>query len=198
MYEANMAMHECDVMINIGARFDDRVTGRLDAFAPNSKKIHIDIDPSNINKTIKIDVPIIGDIETVMNQIFSSWQRYRAFIKEEVPDEGLKGKTDYDYYQGFDFGLSWEIKLIKSSLHRNINPSNGISIWSLVNFERNKFIEGLVTDGDLRRGRKFLSKKNKLQDFMTKKPFVVNENMSAEKALNIMNEKKIKSLLIVS
>ena len=74
MYEANMAMHECDVMINIGARFDDRVTGRLDAFAPNSKKIHIDIDPSNINKTIKIDVPIIGDIETVMNQIFSSWK----------------------------------------------------------------------------------------------------------------------------
>ena len=74
MYEANMAMHECDVMINIGARFDDRVTGRLDAFAPNSKKIHIDIDPSNINKTIKIDVPIIGDIESVMNQIFSSWK----------------------------------------------------------------------------------------------------------------------------
>jgi arabinose-5-phosphate isomerase len=63
---------------------------------------------------------------------------------------------------------------------------------------KNKFIEGLVTDGDLRRGRKFLSKKNKLQDFMTKKPFVVNENMSAEKALNIMNEKKITSLLIVS
>ncbi len=56
----------------------------------------------------------------------------------------------------------------------------------------------MVTDGDLRRGRKFLSKKNKLQDFMTKKPFVVNENMSAEKALNIMNEKKITSLLIVS
>ena len=74
MYEANMAMHECDVMINIGARFDDRVTGRLDAFAPNSKKIHIDIDPSNINKTIKIDVHIIGDIQTVMNQIFSSWK----------------------------------------------------------------------------------------------------------------------------
>jgi acetolactate synthase-1/2/3 large subunit len=75
MYEANMAMHDCDLLINIGARFDDRVTGRLDAFSPNSKKIHIDIDASNINKTIKIDVPIIGDIKLVMNQIFNSWQK---------------------------------------------------------------------------------------------------------------------------
>ena len=63
MYEANLAMHECDVMINIGARFDDRVTGRLDAFSPNSKKIHIDIDASNINKNIKVDVPIVGDVK---------------------------------------------------------------------------------------------------------------------------------------
>ena len=53
MYEANLAMHDCDVMINIGARFDDRVTGRLDAFSPNSKKIHIDIDTSNIKKILK-------------------------------------------------------------------------------------------------------------------------------------------------
>ena len=75
MYEANMAMHDCDLMINIGARFDDRVTGRLDAFSPNSKKIHIDIDASNINKTIKIDVPVVGDIETVMTQITNSWHK---------------------------------------------------------------------------------------------------------------------------
>ena len=83
MYEANMAMHECDVMINIGARFDDRVTGRLDAFSPNSKKIHIDIDASNINKTIKIDVPIIGDIESVMNQLFNSWKKNNYSSKKE-------------------------------------------------------------------------------------------------------------------
>ena len=75
MYEANMAMHDCDLLINIGARFDDRVTGRLDAFSPNSKKIHIDIDASNINKTIKIDVPIVGDIKSVMIQIFNSWEK---------------------------------------------------------------------------------------------------------------------------
>jgi acetolactate synthase-1/2/3 large subunit len=73
MYEANLAMHDCDVMINIGARFDDRVTGRLDAFSPNSKKIHIDIDASNINKTIKVDVPVVGDVETIMLQIIDIW-----------------------------------------------------------------------------------------------------------------------------
>ena len=52
-YEANLAMHNCDLLINVGARFDDRVTGRLDAFSPNSKKIHIDIDPSSINKIVQ-------------------------------------------------------------------------------------------------------------------------------------------------
>ena len=60
-YEANLAMHDCDVMISVGARFDDRVTGRLNAFSPGSKKIHIDIDPSSINKNVRVDVPIIGD-----------------------------------------------------------------------------------------------------------------------------------------
>ena len=60
-YEANWAMHDCDVMINIGARFDDRITGRLDAFSPGSKKIHVDIDPSSINKNVKVDIGIIGD-----------------------------------------------------------------------------------------------------------------------------------------
>jgi acetolactate synthase-1/2/3 large subunit len=53
-YEANMAMHDCDLMINIGARFDDRITGRIDAFSPGSKKIHIDIDPSSINKIVRV------------------------------------------------------------------------------------------------------------------------------------------------
>src|SRR5690606_32430721 len=60
-YEANWAMHDCDVMVCIGARFDDRVTGRLNAFAPNSKKIHIDIDPSSINKNVRADIGIVAD-----------------------------------------------------------------------------------------------------------------------------------------
>ena len=68
-YEANMAMHDCDLMINIGARFDDRITGRLNAFSPHSKKIHIDIDPSSINKNVPVDVPIIGDIARVLEEM---------------------------------------------------------------------------------------------------------------------------------
>jgi len=66
-YEANNAMHDCDLMINIGARFDDRITGKLDEFSPKSKKVHIDIDPSSINKNVKVDLPIVGDIEDVIS-----------------------------------------------------------------------------------------------------------------------------------
>ncbi len=84
MYEANMAMHECDVMINIGARFDDRVTGRLDAFSPNSKKIHVDIDASNINKTINVDVPIIGDVKQVVEQMISVWKHKKYKLDQEA------------------------------------------------------------------------------------------------------------------
>jgi acetolactate synthase-1/2/3 large subunit len=73
-YEANMAMHGCDVMVCIGARFDDRVTGRLDAFSPNSKKIHIDIDPSSINKNVRVDVPIIGDVAHVLEDMIRVWK----------------------------------------------------------------------------------------------------------------------------
>jgi len=68
-YEANLAMHDCDLMINIGARFDDRITGRVDAFSPNSRKIHVDIDPSSINKVIAVDVPIIGDSARVLAEM---------------------------------------------------------------------------------------------------------------------------------
>ncbi len=71
-YEANMAMHGCDVMLCVGARFDDRITGRTDAFSPGSKKIHIDIDPSSINKNIRVDVPIIGDAENVLTALLGA------------------------------------------------------------------------------------------------------------------------------
>ena len=73
-YEANMAMHGCDVMINIGARFDDRITGRTDAFSPGSAKIHVDADPSSINKNIKVDVPIVGDCAYVLEDMLRVWK----------------------------------------------------------------------------------------------------------------------------
>ncbi|MGL4261257.1 MAG: thiamine pyrophosphate-binding protein, partial [Afipia sp.] len=73
-YEANIAMHDCDVMINIGARFDDRITGRIDAFSPASKKIHIDIDPSSINKNVRVDLPIVGDAGHVLEEMIRVWK----------------------------------------------------------------------------------------------------------------------------
>ena len=74
LYEANMAMHDCDLMICIGARFDDRITGRVDAFSPNSIKAHVDIDPSSINKVIKADIPIVGDVGHVLEDLLNVWK----------------------------------------------------------------------------------------------------------------------------
>jgi len=73
-YEANHAMHDCDVMLNIGARFDDRVTGRINAFSPGSRKIHADIDPSSINKNVLVDVPIVGDAALVLEALLAAWK----------------------------------------------------------------------------------------------------------------------------
>jgi acetolactate synthase I/II/III large subunit len=73
-YEANLAMHDADLIVAVGSRFDDRVTGRLDAFAPNAKKIHIDIDPSSINKTVMVDLPIVGDVGTILDQMLRTWK----------------------------------------------------------------------------------------------------------------------------
>ena len=77
-YEANMAMNKADLMVCIGARFDDRVTGRLDAFAPNSTKIHIDIDRASFNKTVAVDLPILGDCALVLEQLLAAWGDRKA------------------------------------------------------------------------------------------------------------------------
>jgi acetolactate synthase-1/2/3 large subunit len=68
-FEANNAMHDCDLMINIGARFDDRITGKIDEFSPKSKKIHIDIDPSSINKNIAVDLALVGDVKIILEKL---------------------------------------------------------------------------------------------------------------------------------
>ena len=74
LYEANMAMHDCDLMICVGARFDDRITGRIDAFSPGSRKAHIDIDPSSINKVVHADLPILGDVGHVLEDLLRIWK----------------------------------------------------------------------------------------------------------------------------
>jgi len=78
-YEANNAMHDCDLMINVGARFDDRITGKIDEFSPKSKKIHIDIDPSSINKNVNVDLALVGDVKFVLEKIVS-------VVKQKHPD----------------------------------------------------------------------------------------------------------------
>jgi acetolactate synthase-1/2/3 large subunit len=83
-YEANLAMHGCDVMICVGARFDDRVTGRINAFAPNAKKIHIDIDPSSINKNVVVDIPIIGDVAYVLEDLIKVWKAKQCHVDEKA------------------------------------------------------------------------------------------------------------------
>ncbi|MFG1426512.1 acetolactate synthase 3 large subunit [Roseixanthobacter glucoisosaccharinicivorans] len=107
-YEANMAMHGCDVMVCIGARFDDRITGRLDAFSPNSKKIHIDIDPSSINKNVKVDLPIVGDCTKVLEALVAEWKAKDKQIERDALDlwwkqiDRWRGRNSLAYRQGAD------------------------------------------------------------------------------------------------
>ncbi len=98
-YEANNTMHDCDLLICIGARFDDRVTGRLDAFSPGSKKIHVDIDPSSINKVVRVDLPIIADCANTLNAMLDEWGTTAA---PDISDwktqiESWKARKCFDY-----------------------------------------------------------------------------------------------------
>ncbi|MCC0055710.1 MAG: acetolactate synthase 3 large subunit [Rhodobiaceae bacterium] len=102
-YEANMAMHDCDVMVCVGARFDDRITGRIDAFAPNAKKIHIDIDPSSINKNVRVDIPIIGDVGHVLEDMVRLWRASAPQRDKKAHDDwwgkirGWRGRNSLAY-----------------------------------------------------------------------------------------------------
>jgi acetolactate synthase-1/2/3 large subunit len=103
LYEANLAMHGCDLMINLGARFDDRITGRLADFSPRSTKVHVDIDASSINKVIRVDLPILGDVGHVLEDLLKVWKsRGRRLNKPGLAKwwgqiEGWKAKKCLDY-----------------------------------------------------------------------------------------------------
>ncbi|MFO1176671.1 MAG: acetolactate synthase 3 large subunit [Paracoccaceae bacterium] len=83
LYEANLAMHDCDLMVNIGARFDDRITGRIADFSPHSRKVHIDIDPSSINKVIHVELPIVGDVAHVLEDLLNVWKARGRKVNKE-------------------------------------------------------------------------------------------------------------------
>ena len=109
-YEANNAMHDCDLMINIGARFDDRITGKIDEFSPKSKKIHIDIDPSSINKNVNVDLAIIGDVKLVLEKIISS-------IIEKYPNFSESSKQEiYSWWKTIE---NWRKKKSLGFLNSN-------------------------------------------------------------------------------
>ena len=100
-YEANNAMHDCDLLINIGARFDDRITGKIDEFSPKSKKVHIDIDPSSINKIIKVDLSIVGDVNEVI----------KATIKKiNKKQNGLKNSNKQKISKWWEQIQKWRLK----------------------------------------------------------------------------------------
>ncbi len=99
-WEANHAMHDCDVMVCIGARFDDRVTGRLDAFSPGSKKIHIDVDPSSINKNVRVDVPIVADCALALEALLTGWRKAPAKLNLKswwAQIEAWRAKKGFSY-----------------------------------------------------------------------------------------------------
>ena len=90
-YEANNAMHDCDLLINIGARFDDRITGKIDEFSPKSKKVHIDIDPSSINKIIKVDLAIVGDVTDVIKSTIKILKKKNLNLEKSNEQKFLNG-----------------------------------------------------------------------------------------------------------
>lgn len=107
--EANMAMAKCDVMVNIGARFDDRITGRIDAFSVDSKKIHVDIDPSSINKVIMVDIPIVGDVTHVLTRMIDIWKKEKYKLDSAELDKWWAQINLWRTKKSFSYKQSGEI-----------------------------------------------------------------------------------------
>ena len=111
-YEANNAMHDCDLMINIGARFDDRITGKIEEFSPKSKKVHIDIDPSSINKNVKVDLPIVGDVAAVISSTIKTIKKVKpnfAKSNKQKISKWWEKIQKWRSIKSFDFVNSTEI-----------------------------------------------------------------------------------------
>ena len=117
-YEANMAMHGCDVMVCVGARFDDRITGRLDAFAPGSKKIHIDIDPSSINKNVRVDLPIVGDVAYVLEDMLRVWKAKAPQLDKAAHKAWWKQIEDWRKVKSLDYKASKDVIMPQYAIER--------------------------------------------------------------------------------
>jgi len=124
-YEANMAMHGCDVMLCVGARFDDRVTGRLDAFAPGAKKIHIDIDPSSINKNVRVDVPIVGDVAYVLEDLIKLWKSSQSGVDGKALDTWWEQIAAWRAVKSLDFKQSDTVIKPQHAIRRLYEATKG-------------------------------------------------------------------------
>jgi len=128
-YEANMVMHDCDVMFNIGARFDDRVTGKVDAFSPDSKKVHIDIDPSSLNKNIQVDIGIIGDAGSVLEDILAIWDQKQPEIDSAALKDWWKQIDDWRGVDCLAYDQGDEIIKPQFALERLQNALKGTDYY---------------------------------------------------------------------
>jgi acetolactate synthase-1/2/3 large subunit len=108
-YEANMAMHNCDVLVAIGARFDDRVTGDLEKFCPTARVIHVDIDPSSISKNVRVDVPIVGSVENVLNTMLRMLKSSERVPDREALDAWWRQIDEWRGLKSLDYQRSEEL-----------------------------------------------------------------------------------------
>jgi len=128
-YESNLAMHGCDLMIAVGSRFDDRVTGRLNAFSPNSKKIHIDIDPSSINKNVRVDVPVIGDAGNALEAILAGLKARRFKPNREALAQWWKEIDGWRARNSLAYGKSDKIIKPQYAIERLWHLTRGKDIY---------------------------------------------------------------------
>ncbi|MBH68703.1 MAG: acetolactate synthase 3 large subunit [Rhodospirillaceae bacterium] len=128
-YEANLAMHNCDVMLNIGARFDDRVTGKISAFAPGATKIHVDIDQSSINKNVLVDVPIIGDAEKVLEVMVECWKKNNYPSGSKTREIWWKNIAEWRNKKCLDFNQEGTIIKPQHAIKRLFEKTKGQDVF---------------------------------------------------------------------
>jgi acetolactate synthase-1/2/3 large subunit len=128
-YEANMAMHDCDLMINIGARFDDRITGRIDAFSPGSKKIHVDIDASSINKNVRTALPIVGDCAHVLKEMVRVWRAKTNAPRTEAIAPWWKQIESWRAKNSFGFKNSTSVIKPQYAVQRLYEATKGRDVY---------------------------------------------------------------------
>jgi acetolactate synthase I/II/III large subunit len=128
-YEANMAMHDCDLLINIGARFDDRITGKIDAFSPNSTKVHVDIDPSSVNKNVAIDLPIIGDCGRVLQEMVRVWRARTNESRAEALKPWWHQIEDWRAVNSFGFRQTGKVIKPQYAIRRLYEATKGREVF---------------------------------------------------------------------